>query len=338
MQLANQHVLVTGVTGFIGSHVARRLVAERKARVRGLARDPSKAEELVKLGVEVVQGDLTDPASLERAVRGCSVVIHTAAQVSSVPDREAFERSNVNGTQSLLRAAVEAGVSRFVHLSSIAVFGLAASGEVTDESPRRHSGDPYCDTKFDGEEVVLRCQRERRLPIVILRPSAVYGPGSTHWSIVPLKRIKKGKMTLFDGGHGRLNYVYIDNLVDAILLAAEDDRAVGESFIVNDGATTWREYFTAYARMAGKETVPSIPLWAAKIWLHFRNLLAALRGEPYRVHPNALGFLVATAVYRQRRIEEKLGYRSRIGLEEGLRRTELWFRQTGLLTPVTRDE
>jgi nucleoside-diphosphate-sugar epimerase len=331
MELRNQKVLVTGASGFIGGHVARRLLEEKGAAVRGLVRNPAKARELEKLGVEVVPGDLADTASLERAVQGCSVVIHAAAQVSSVPNRATFEQSNVAGTRNLLRAAAAARVSRFVHLSSIAVFGLAAAGEVTDRSPRGHSGDPYCDTKFDAEEEVFRAQREGRLPVTILRPSAVYGPGSTHWSIIPVKRIKKGKMLLFDGGRGMLNYVYISNLVDAVLLAAQDDRAVGEAFIVNDGATTWREFFGALARMAGKNSIRSVPLWLGKLWVHYRNLVAAVRGESFRVQPNALGFLVATAVYRQTHIEEKLAYRSRVGLEEGLRRTGAWFHEVGLL-------
>jgi nucleoside-diphosphate-sugar epimerase len=231
----------------------------------------------------------------------------------------------VAGTDNMLRAAATAHVARFVHLSSIAVFGLAALGEANDQRRREHSGDPYCDTKCDAEERAFRAHREGRLPVTILRPSAVYGPGSTHWSIVPIKRIKKGKMWLFNGGRGLLNYVYIDNLVDAILLVAQDDRALGEAFIVNDGAVTWREFFGALARMAGSNSIPSIPLWAGKLWVRYRNLVAALRGESFRVHPNALGFLVATAVYRQTAIEQKLGHRSRVGLEEGLRAPRLGF-------------
>lgn len=331
MKLDSQKVLVTGATGFIGGHLARRLVSEKRAAVRALVRNPSKAAELAKLGVEIWQADVGDFASIERAVQGCQVVIHAAAQVSSVPERETFVRSNISGTENLLRAAARAGVSRFVHLSSIAVFGLPVSGEVTDQSPRGPCGDPYCDTKFEAEELVWRTCREGRLPATILRPSGVYGPGSTHWSIVPLKRIKKGRMFLVSGGQGLLNFVYIDNLVDAIFLAAEDDRARGEAFIVNDGAATWRDFFVAYARMAGKNSIPSVPLWAGKLWVYFRNLLAALKGETTRIPPNALGFLVGRAVYRQTHIEERLGHRARIGLDDGLRRTEAWFREVGLL-------
>lgn len=331
MELNCQKVLVTGATGFIGGHLVRKLLAGKRATVRALVRDPARAQDLVRQGVEVVPGDLVDMASLERAVQGCSVVIHAAAQVASVPSRATFEQSNVRGTENLLRAAAAAKVRRFVHLSSIAVFGLATDGEVTDESPRQPCGDPYCDTKVGAEEEAFRAYRERGLPVAVLRPSAVYGPGSTHWSVIPLKRVKKGKMILFSGGRGMLNYVYIDNLVDAILLATEDDRAVGEAFIVNDGATTWKDFFESYARMAGKGSLPSLPLWAGKVWVRYRNLVAVLKREPFRVHPNALGFLVARAIYRQTRLEQILGFRSRVSLEEGMRRTEQWFRETGLL-------
>jgi nucleoside-diphosphate-sugar epimerase len=331
MSLENQKVLLTGATGFIGGHVARRLLAQKDVVVRALARNPAKAEHLEKLGAEVVKGHLGDFAALERAAGGCSIVIHAAAQVSSVPARETFVESNVEGTERLLRAASEAGVERFVHISSIAAFGLPLSGETDDGSPRATCGDPYCDTKYLAEEAVFRGGAERHLPVVILRPSSVYGPGSTHWSVIPLKRVKKGKMFLVDGGRGTLNYVYIENLVDAILLAAEHQRAPGQAFIVNDGATTWRDFFGAYARMAGKDGIPSFPLWFARLWVHWRNLLAALRGETSRVPPNALAFLVGTPIYRQTHIEQKLGHRSRVNLQEGLRRTEAWFRETGLL-------
>ena len=105
MSFENQKILLTGATGFIGGHVARRLLAEKGVAVRVLARCPDKAEPWVKMGAEVVKGDLGDSAALERAAGDCSIVIHAAAQVSSVPSRETFVQSNVEGTEMLLRAA-----------------------------------------------------------------------------------------------------------------------------------------------------------------------------------------------------------------------------------------
>jgi nucleoside-diphosphate-sugar epimerase len=100
---------------------------------------------------------------------------------------------------------------------------------------------------------------------------------------------------------------------------------------VNDGVSTWREFFGAYARMTGRDGLPSLPLWAARLWVRYRNAVAALRGESTRVPANAMGFLAGNAVFRQSHLEAQLGHRSRVSLEEGLRRTEAWFREAGLL-------
>jgi nucleoside-diphosphate-sugar epimerase len=332
MELSGQKILVTGATGFIGGHITRRLLNQERVAVRILVRDARRADELVKLGAEAVVGDLGDMASLERAVEGTAAVIHAAAQVSSIPKRETFVQTNRRGTENLLWAAASARVRRVVHMSSIAVFGMPAEGEITDRSPRGMSGDPYADSKYAAEVAVERYSRERGLPVIILRPSAVYGPGSTHWSVIPLKRIKKGKLFLVEEGQGLVNYVYIDNLVDAVVLALQSDAAASDAFIVNDGAVTWCEFAMAYARMAGiTKKLPSVSLLGAKIWARYRNLVAAVNRESSRVPPEAVGFLAARAIYRQTHIEETLGHRSRVDLRDGMSRTEAWFRETGLL-------
>lgn len=329
MELEGQRILVTGSTGFIGGAVTRRLLS-RGRMVRAMARQPEKAEDLVRLGAEVVMGDLGDEDLLERAAQGCAIVIHCAAQVNPVASRTKYEGPNVGGTENVLVASGKCAVKRFVYLSSIAVFGLPAAGEITDDSARGPGGEAYADSKFGAEEAVWSFCRARGLPFAILRPSCVYGPGSPHWSIVPFKRIRKGKMTLIAGGRGAFNYVYIDNLVDAVLLAAEDDRALGQAFIVNDGATTWRQFFGAYERMVGQKTLRSVPLPVARVVLAWRNLMCRFSGKS-PVAPRALNFMTGSAVFSQAHLERTLGYRARVNLEEGMRRTEAWFRDSGLL-------
>ena len=332
MELQGQRILVTGATGFIGGAVVRRLL-QAKRTVRAMARRIEKAADLERAGAEVAMGDLGDEDLLERAVDQCAVVVHAAAQVDEAPTRTQYEGPNVGGTENVLIASQRAGVKRFVYISSVAVFGLPAAGEVTDESPRGPAGESYSDSKFGAEEAVWSFCRARGLPFTIIRPSCVYGPGSPHWSVVPLERIRKGKMPLIAGGRGTFNYVYIDNLVDAILLACEDDRALGQAFIVSDGATTWRDFFGVYARLAGRPKMPSVPLSLAKLVLAGRNLRGRLKGKtPTALR--ALNFMAGSAVFRETHLEQALGYRPRINLDEGLRRTEVWFRDAGLLPPA----
>ncbi|HEY6293287.1 MAG TPA: NAD-dependent epimerase/dehydratase family protein [Terriglobia bacterium] len=332
MELQGQRILVTGATGFIGGAVARRLLQDEHI-VRAMARRPEKGADLEKLGAEVVMGDLGDEDLLERAAEGCAVVIHAAAQVGPKPTRAEYEGPNVGGTENILMASNRAGAKRFVYISSVAAFGLPTAGEITDDSPRGPAGESYSDSKFAAEEAVWSFCRARGLAFTILRPSCVYGPGSPHWSIIPFKRIRKGKVRLIAGGRGSFNYVYIDNLVDAILLAAADDRALGQAFIVNDGATSWREFFSAYARLAGRDKLPSVPLGVAKLVLLGRNLMGRFKGRS-PTSLRALAFLTGSAVFRETRLEQTLGYHPKINLEEGMRRTEAWFRETGLL-PLT---
>lgn len=329
MELHGQRILVTGATGFIGGAVARRLLSEGHT-VRAMARRPEKAADLAALGAEVVMADLGDEDLLERAVQACPVVIHCAAQVTPVDTRTEFEGPNVAGTENVLVACGKGAVRRFVYLSSMAVFGLPGAGVITDDSPRGLGGEAYSDSKFGAEEAVWSFCRARGLPFTILRPSCVYGPGSPGWGVKPLKEIRAKKFLIIAGGRGAFNYVYIDNLVDAILLAAADDRALGQAFIVNDGTTTWHEFFSAYEKMAGHKGMRSVPLPVAKAGLAARNLIYRFKHKS-PVALRAINFMSGSAVFSQAHIEQTLGHRTRVDLEEGMRSTEAWFRDTGLL-------
>jgi len=332
MELHGQKILVTGATGFIGGAVVRRLLSEGHT-VRAMARQPEKAADLGELGAEVVMADLGDEDLLERAVEGCAVVIHCAAQVGPADTRTAFEGPNVAGTENVLVACGKGAVKRFVFLSSISAFGLPASGVITDDSPRGLAGEAYSDSKFGAEEAVWSFCHARGLPFTIVRPSCVYGPRSPYWSVIPLKQIRKRKFLIIAGGRGTFNYVYIDNLVDAILLVAADDRALGDAFIVNDGTTTWREFFAAYEKMAGQKGMRSVSLPVAKAGLAARNLMSRLKHKSPTAQ-RAMNFMTGSAVFSEAHIEQKLGHHTRVPLEEGLRRTEAWFRETGLLGPA----
>ncbi len=324
-------VLVTGGTGFIGGHCARRL-RRKQARVRVLARRPERAAGLPKLGIEVVPGDLTAPATLAAAAAGCDVVYHAAAWVGTEGDRGEVWRVNVEGTRNLVAAAAATRVRRFVHLSSCAVYGSPQRFDVDEESPVRTRNQLYGDSKVAAEGVVLGACRDQGLPAVVVRPSQVYGPGSTHFTVRPVEAIRQRQMILVDGGRHLAKPVYIDNLVDALLRCAEVDGLEGEAINVSDGtAVPWRDFFGAYGRMLGVERLPSVPYPAAWLRAAVSELAGALRGKQPTVTRSTVRALRSRNSFSNGKARRLLGWEPRIDLAEGMRRTEAWLAREGYL-------
>jgi len=318
--------LITGVTGFMGSHLAERLLAEGVA-VRGLARRPASAAFLARQGAEIVPGDLAERVGLEEAVRDCQAVLHTAAWTGG-PD--AGERQawtiNVAATGWLLQAAQNAGVQRFVYFSSVAVYGLNAAPLIDESAPTPPVGQLYPDSKIAAETLVAAAQADG-LPTTIIRPASTYGPRGTAWTTGPVEQIQAGRLVLLGEDRGLVNPGYIDNVVDGVLLALRSPAAVGETFNLCDGtAITYREFYGRYAAMLGRERLPVYPAWLARgavsppgRWL--RRLLGRPAPGPWSYHFrfNPSRFSIAKA-------QRVLGYAPAVDLDEGMRRTEQWLR------------
>jgi dihydroflavonol-4-reductase len=238
--LARKLTLVTGATGFVGSAVARALLA-RGHDVRALVRPGSNRANLADLQLTLAEGDLTDPASLARAVTGCDHVMHVAADYRIwVPDPEAMLRANVEGTRALMLAAQAAGVGRVVYCSSVAALGLTEDGSPADEATPVSEDKIvgiYKKSKFRAEQAVLALVRESGLDAVIVNPSAPVGPRD-------IKPTPTGRM-IADAAGGRmpgyletgLNVVHVDDVAEGHMLALEHGRA-GERYIL--GAENFR--------------------------------------------------------------------------------------------------
>jgi len=226
--------LVTGATGFVGSAVARTLLV-RGHQLRLLVRAGSDRRNVAGLDADLVEGDLTDPASLGRAVAGCRFLFHVAADYRLwVPDPAAMDRANVTGTTALLTAAQDAGVQRMVYCSSVAALGLVGDGRMADETTPNSIDKvigAYKRSKFMAEQAVLSLARERGMPVVIVNPSTPIGPRD-------VKPTPTGKMVA-DAAAGRmpayvdtgLNVVHVDDVAEGHALAFERGR-VGECYIL----------------------------------------------------------------------------------------------------------
>lgn len=236
----SSRILVTGASGFIGVRVCERLALETGASVRAMVRQWSSAVRIAHLPVEIVLGDVTDPASLGAALSGCDAVIHLAL---------GSNRGIGLGTRHLVAAAHEARVRRFVHMSSTAVYGLNPRPPVAGEAtPLERLGQPYGDAKIKAERAVWDAAA-KGLPAVVLRPCIVWGPRS-QWNTGALERLKRGQVSLVGDGQGICNIVYIDNLIDAVLASLVRPEAVGEAFFVTDAKpVTWGEFVAAHAAL-----------------------------------------------------------------------------------------
>lgn len=326
MDLAGTRVAVTGAGGFIGGVLCRRLTAEG-AGVLGLDIDASAADRVGAAGADFRVCDTTDADAVAAALAGCDLVVHTAAIVADFGPMEDYVRVTVRGTRNVLDAARATGARRVVHVSSIAIWGSEYRAPLSEEAEPRPSGWPYQDTKAASDVMA------RRRGAVVVRPGDVYGPGSKQWAIRPLETMKSGRFVLPRGRDGMVTPVYIDDLVDCLVLAASSDAAEpGQAYVAWPGQVVSAADFVGYyARMLGRDGVPRLPATAhrAAVWVEER--VARLAHRPPAATADAVRYLNREHAYTVSRAREVLGWEPQVDLDEGMRRTEAWFREEGLL-------
>jgi nucleoside-diphosphate-sugar epimerase len=310
-------IAITGIGGFIGLRMAER-ARERGWTVTGLDVSEPAAQRARSAGAEVVVGDVNDAAALARICAGADVVFHTAAVVEEDGPRELYERVNVHGTRSVCGAARAAGVRRFVHLSSVMVYGFDFADGVGEDGPFADDGNPYNDTKYRSEQVAMSFHTPGAFGVLVIRPGDVYGPGSRPWVLRPVELLRQNLFMLPDGGRGVINHVHVDNLIDGIFLAL-DRGASGEAFTLTDGvATPCRDFFAWHARIAGK-SLRSAPSWLLMALIGTSAALACAIGRRPPASAAAIRFLMRRGRYSIEKAQRELGYTPRIGLDEGMR-------------------
>ncbi len=247
MNWRNETVFVSGATGFIGGRVCERMMQAGVPKVRALVHSMHRAARIARLPVELCPGDLLVRESLRTALGEAKVVIHCGLGPATGIVRE---------TENILAAAHAAGVKRFIHVSTAAVYGITPPpGSESEDALLRRTGDAYCDNKAAAEKVVLNYGK-RGLPVSILRPSIVWGPYSA-WSTRLLDDLREGRVAFIAGGHGACNTTYVDNLIDAMVLGLENDGALNQAFFITDGErVSWGDFIRAH--MALMEPAPEV--------------------------------------------------------------------------------
>ncbi len=330
MDWQGKKTLVTGATGFIGGVLAARL-AELGACVTGAGRRLEGSDWLRDKGVTLAFADLRHPEEMRPLTADKDFIFHAAAWLSSRHgDENQAQQINVTATANLIRWAAEQASGkppRFVHLSSIAVYGTPDQPAMEEDRPvDSYQRNLYGRTKADGEWAARQVADETGIELAIARPGMVYGPRSYAWTLRPLSLIQKRTPTIFGDGSGHAYPVFIDNLVDGLLKLACQPQAVGEAFNFVDAALSWRNFFGFYARMANRRLV-KVPLWLTRAALNVTNRLRWNIG----IDPELLAFYQSKSRYPIYKAQLLLDYQPRFDIDAGMAQTESWLRANGYL-------
>jgi dihydroflavonol-4-reductase len=323
-------VALTGATGYTGGRLLEALRA-RGDEVSALVR-PGQTAPGGEGASRVVEGDLRDEAAASRLVEGAEAVLHVAAVYRTAGHPDSYYREvNVEGTGRLLEAATRAGVRRFVHTSTVGVHGHIAHPPA-DESAPFAPGDIYQATKAEGEGLALDYHRRRGLPVSVVRPGAIYGPGETRL-LKLFRAIARGRYAIVGDGRSYYHPVYIDDLVQGFLLALDREEAVGESFLIcGPEYVTQADLAATIARHTGGRVlpfrIPARPIqWAGDL---VEAVCVPLGLEP-PLHRRRVDFWTKSRAFSTQKARLWLGYVPRVGLEEGIARTAAWYREAGWL-------
>jgi nucleoside-diphosphate-sugar epimerase len=327
------NLFITGATGFIGSRLALHcLEAGHSVSVLGIVRNDQEratADLLESKGAQVHVTSVADREGLAEVLDGVDVVIHLAAaqHEANVPDQH-FHDVNVEGTHNMLDAAVTAGVRRFVHGSSIGVYG--GGGTLRNDSPLEPDN-IYGITKLGGEEVVR--SYDGKIEYVICRIAETYGPGDLRL-IKLFKGVQKGRFPMIGRGENLHHLIYIDDLIEALLLAATRDTLSGETFVLaGERPTSTRDMVTIVARELGK-TPPRVHVPMVPVMLVATLMQAVCRplGIQPPLHPRRINFYRKSFDFSMKETREALGFQPRVDFEKGAAQTARWYREQGILS------
>jgi nucleoside-diphosphate-sugar epimerase len=282
MTLRGATAFVTGGTGFIGGRLIEALTSQFDVKVRALVRNSHSgggSYRLAGCGAEIIEGDIADEAAMTAAIKDCDFVFHCAFGTSG--DAKQDRRVTVEGTTSLARAAGANGVRHFVNLSTMVVFGDTPA--VVDESfaPRKMWDWPYPHQKLEAERAVLAENARSKLPVTILRLGSVYGPWGPAFTYGPIASLKAGRVVLVNEGAGISNAVYVDDVVQAMILAAQRGDAPPDNFIIRGpDRVTWRQFYDAYEAMLGTDSLVSMTRKGVRAWERERRRAAITQVAP----------------------------------------------------------
>jgi dihydroflavonol-4-reductase len=328
--LTRSPVLVTGATGFTGGHLALAL-RKRGHPVRALVRPGAAVTALQAAGIELIEGDLRSAADVAHAAAGVGRIYHIAAlfRTAGHPD-SLYHEVHVTGTEHVLAAARKHGVDRVVHCSTIGVHGDVKEIPCTEDSPF-NPGDVYQRTKLEGE-LVARRAFEDGLAGAIVRPAGIYGPGDQRF-LKLFRAVDSGRFRMFGSGETLWHPVYVDDLVQGLILAGEHPAALGRTYIIaSENWITLNQLVAGIAAALGVAPPRGrLPYWPLEAGAVACEALCRPLGIDPPLHRRRVAFFVKNRAFSIARAQRELGYAPRVAIEDGLKRTAEWYVEEGFL-------
>jgi nucleoside-diphosphate-sugar epimerase len=327
-------ILVTGGTGFTGAALTSELLSKGHDVIALDNKLGIRDAELRESGAEVVVGSVTDREVVDRCMKGAEAVLHLAAAFRELDVPEShYDDVNVDGTRIVLESAARHGASKFVYCSTCGVHGDVEDPPADEDAPITPA-DYYQRTKYEAEPLVSEYHGRDGMETVILRPAAIYGPGDPERFLMLFKWAAKGWFPMFGDGRTLYHPLYIDNLVDALLLCLEPGRATGRAYLIAD-----EEYWTIeeLVRKVGEALdvdlkVRHLPITPLIVAGHLTEKVCRPLGITPPIFPRRVDWYRQNRAFDISRAKEELGYAPRVGIDEGLRKTGEWYRLTGYLS------
>ena len=325
-------ILVTGGTGFTGKALVKRLLDEGHQVVSLDYQEGLKTDEIRSWGADVVIGSVTDKQVVEKCMQGVEIVHHLAAAFRelNVPNSY-YDEVNVGGTKIVLESALQHKVKKFIYCSTCGVHGNIEKPPGGEDAPIAPA-DYYQRTKYEAEPLVKEyCKKG--MPTVIVRPAAIYGPGDPERFFMIFRRVKNGRFPMFGNGKTYYHPLYIDNLIDALVLAMAEGKGVGEAYLIADEEYVEIEDLVRRTAKAidVEVKIPHFPVMPLVIAGHICEKICKPFGITPPIFPRRVDWYRQNRAFKIDKAKRELGYQPKIGLDEGLKRTGEWYKQEGYL-------
>lgn len=325
-------VLVTGGTGFTGKALTKRLLDDGYQVTALDYKEGIKTKELREWGAEVVIGSVTEQDVVQKCMQGVEVVHHLAAAFRELNVAESYyDNVNVEGTRIVLEEAKKAGVKKFIYCSTCGVHGNVDNPPADENAPITPA-DYYQRTKYMAEPLTLEYHRQG-MPCVILRPAAIYGPGDPERFWMIYKRVKKGNFPMFGNGKTFYHPLYIDNLVDSLMLAMEPGKGDGQAYLIADEEYVEIEDLVRRVAKAmnTKVRIPHYPVWPLVAAGHICEKACKPLGIAPPIFPRRVDWFRQNRAFNIAKARKDLGYNPAVGLDKGLKLTAEWYIAEGYL-------